>query len=133
VPKKKGEPLQVNGALHEALYCAEYGWRAETMQYVCNIMPDDGGYGSTHALWALDIANRNGCISKADFERCARVLHRELGDAQPMNFLPRATLDADLYGERLLLSVMTGAPDPRSTTGPRGSSRFKVRTVAGGS
>jgi hypothetical protein len=112
VPTDGQQRVNSNRVLHEALYCPEYGWRQETMRYVCGPMRDDGGYQTTHALWALTIAYRNGCIAKADFEPCARALQRELVDKQPAVLEPRATLDIDLYAERLLQPVLSGYPDP---------------------
>ena len=108
-----GQPrVNTNRVLHEALYCRDYGWRTQTMRYVCGPMRDDGGYQTTHALWSLTIAYRNGCIAKADFEPCARALQQELADKQPAVLEPHVTLDIDLYAERLLQTVLSGYPAP---------------------
>jgi hypothetical protein len=112
VPGPGEERVNSNRVVSEALFCADYGFRPETLRYVCGPMRDDGGYQTTHALWALGIAHQNGCVPDADFEPCARAMQRELLEQQPTTFTPHATLDIDLYAERLLYSVMTGIPDP---------------------
>ncbi|MCK6553799.1 hypothetical protein L6Q96_04330 [Candidatus Binatia bacterium] len=112
VPTEPGRRVNVNRPLTEALHCRKNGWRPETTVYVCGPMRDNGGYETTHALWAIDIAFRRGCVDKATYERCVRAMHEELRAAQPAPFSPQATLDIDLYGERLLQNVMTGFADP---------------------
>jgi hypothetical protein len=112
VPVNPGERVNTNRVLGEALFCKENGWRADTMRYLCGPMRDDGGYQTTHALWALSIAHAYGCVGGAAYEACARSLQQELVAKQPATFEPQATLDIDLYAERLQHVVVTGYPDP---------------------
>src|SRR5262249_14793580 len=70
VPTDAGQRVNTNRVVAEALFCKENGWRADTMRYVCGPMRDDGGYQTTHALWALFLAHRNGCVSETDYELC---------------------------------------------------------------
>jgi hypothetical protein len=112
VPTEAGQRVNTNRVVIEALFCKENGWRPETMRYLCGPMRDDGGYGTTHALWALDLAHGAGCATGTDYETCARDLQAELARAQPAPFQPHTTLDIDLYAERLLGTVRTGYPDP---------------------
>lgn len=112
VPSDGSQRVNTNRVVSEALHCAENGWRAQTMRYVCGPMRDSGGYQTTHALWALHIAHQNGCIAEADFDACARALQSELRTYQPTTLEPHATLDIDLYAERLLTLVLSGYPDP---------------------
>lgn len=108
-----GEPrANVNKVVIEALHCAENGWRQETMDYVVGPMRDGGGYHTAHALWALVIAHRNGCISDRDFQDIAAVLRQELRGAQPQPFEPTSTLAVDLYAERMLMIVLSSDTDP---------------------
>lgn len=116
IPSEPGKRVNVNYPLTEALYCRSNGWRAETTAYVCGPMRDDGGYQTTHALWALDLAFRRGCVTPAAFEACARILQAELAAAQASPFAPQATLDIDLYAERLLTVAMTGSADTAMNT-----------------
>ncbi len=111
VPTDNRQRVNTNRVVSEALHCAENGWRPQTMHYVCGPMRDDGGYQTTHALWALYIAHQNGCVSAADFDACARELQSELRAYQPASLEPHATLDIDLYAERLLTLVLSGDPD----------------------
>jgi hypothetical protein len=106
-----GQRVNTNRTIEEALFCKEYGWRPETMRYVCGPMRDDGGYYTTHALWALYVANGNGCIAAAELEPCVKSMHEEIAAKQTPTLTPAATLDIDLYAERLLTAVLTGYPD----------------------
>jgi hypothetical protein len=107
VPTEAGARVNTNRVVAEALHCAENGWRPETQAYACGPMRDGGGYQTTHALWALDLARRSGCVSEADFRPCARALQDELA-AAPVALAPARTLDVDLYAERLVMLVTTG-------------------------
>jgi hypothetical protein len=69
-------------------------------------MRDDGGCNTTHALWALHIAQRNGCIAASEFEPCVRSIQKELVAAQPQSLVPQAS------SERLLTLILTGYSDP---------------------
>jgi hypothetical protein len=75
-------------------------------------MRDEGGYHTTHALWALSIAHRTGCIAASEFEPCVRSIQKELVAAQPQSLVPQATLDIDIFSERLLTLILTGYRDP---------------------
>lgn len=110
VPGAADKRVNPNFVVSEALHCGSNGWRNETERYVCGPMRDDGGYQSTHALWALDIATRNRCTRA---EECVASLRREMRDRQPNPFFPAKTLDIDLFAERLALYVRTGPVDAR--------------------
>jgi hypothetical protein len=110
VPATPGARVNTNRVVAEALYCAENGWRPETMAYVCGPMRDGGGYHSTHALWALDLARRRGCVTKPAFHACARAIAAEVVAAQPARLAPARSLDVDLYAERLLVLARAGWP-----------------------
>lgn len=110
VPGATDKRVNPNFVVSEALHCAANGWRDETERYVCGPMRDDGGYQSTHALWALDIAIRNGCTRAED---CVATLRHEMRERQPDPFAPEKTLDIDLFSERLALYARTGPIDER--------------------
>lgn len=99
-----GERVNVNRVLTEALHCQERGWRAQTTAYVCGPMRDNGGYHTTHGLWALALAQERGCIPAT----CLSEILDEVESAQPSTLQPTATLDIDLYSERLLTSCLGG-------------------------
>src|SRR5262249_47237297 len=69
-----------------------------------------GGYASTHALWALVIARDRGCLDAKAFAEASAAVRAELRKAQPSEPGP-ATLDVDLYGERLLMLLLAGERD----------------------
>lgn len=64
-PPEPGGRIPYNRVTSEALHCRENGWRQQTEQYVCTLLAQggmrDGSYGTTHALWALQIARDAGC------------------------------------------------------------------------
>jgi hypothetical protein len=113
VPAPGAPRVNTNRVLIEALHCADNGWRPETMAYLCGPMRDGGGYQSTHALWALDIARRRGCVTKSEFHRCARPIAAELDAAERAPMAPTASLDIDLFAERLLMLALAGWPVAR--------------------
>jgi hypothetical protein len=106
-PAVRDGTLQSNGALVEALYCAEHGFRPETLAALCGGFRDGGGYGSTHAAWFLAEALDRGCLARA--ATCADAVQREVVEA-PIPSLA-ATLDRDLLAERLLFGLRLDA-DP---------------------
>lgn len=110
LPDAPGARVNTNRVVAEALFCAENGWRPETMAYACGRMRDGGGYHSTHALWALDLARRRGCVAKPAFHACARAIAAEVLAAQPARLAPANSLDVDLYAERLLVLTLAGWP-----------------------
>jgi len=97
--------INTNRVISEALHCAENGWREQTEAYICGPMRDAAGFHSTHALWALDIARRAGCLRDG---ACIAELQQELEAVQPADFRPETTLDVDLYAERVLMLLRTG-------------------------
>lgn len=105
VPAAGERRVNTNRVLSEALHCAENGWRAETEAYICAAMRDEGGYQTTHGIWALDIARGAGCVPG---DSCIASLRSELESSQPVEFRPERTLDVDLYAERALMLLRTG-------------------------
>ncbi len=53
--------VNVNRVVGEALFCDRYGFREQSWDYLTGPMRDQGGYHSTHALWALDLLQARGC------------------------------------------------------------------------
>jgi hypothetical protein len=103
-----------NLVLSEALHCTENGFRPETTAYVCGAMRDHGGYHTTHGVWALVLARERGCVDADATAACLAELQAEVAGAQPETLRAERTLDVDLYGERLLMLVLSGATDPLS-------------------
>jgi hypothetical protein len=101
-----------NLVVGEALHCVENGWRRDTTTYVCGPMRDRGGYHTTHGLWALLIVRERGCIEAEAIAACVADLQAELVSTQPEKLRPERSLDVDLYGERLLMLLLSGASDP---------------------
>ncbi|HSD89511.1 MAG TPA: hypothetical protein VLB44_18400 [Kofleriaceae bacterium] len=103
---KPGEPrANVNRVVAEAMHCKENGIRRETLAYIAGPMRDEGGYQTTHALWALAIARDHGCLT--DFAERARPLIAELREHQTAP--PATSVSAiDLYAERLLMIELAG-------------------------
>lgn len=105
VPKSGDKRINVNRVLVEALHCKENGLRPETLAYITGPMRDEGGYHTTHAMWALTIARDRGCLP--DFAKRAAPLVAELRAHQPA--APDKTVPAiDLYAERLLMLELAG-------------------------
>jgi hypothetical protein len=111
-PPPGGSRVNPNLVVSEALHCAENGWRPEATAYACGAMRDHGGYHSVHALWALLLARDQGCVDLTATAPCLRSLEEELTAAQPAELAPARTLDVDLYAERLLMLVKSGARGP---------------------
>lgn len=110
-----GSPrVNPNLVVSEALHCTENGFRPETTAYVCGAMRDAGGYHTTHGLWALALARDRGCVDAGAVAACVAALQAETAAAQPEALRPGRTLDVDLYGERLLMLILSGATDPVS-------------------
>ena len=107
IPRAGAERANPNRAISEALHCRENGWRAATEAYVCGAMRDAGGYYTTHAIWALYLARTHEC-TRAD--ACLAELRAELRAAQPANLPTDSTLASDLFAERLVMLLETGAP-----------------------
>jgi hypothetical protein len=107
-----GSRVNVNRVLIEALYCAENGLRSSTLDYIAGPMRDRGGYQTAHGLWALVLARDRGCLDAAAFGAAAAPLIAELRAAQPAKPGP-ATLDVDLFGERILMLLLAGQRDPQ--------------------
>lgn len=105
VPGADERRVNTNRVLSEALHCVENGWRPAVEAYICGPMRDEGGYQTTHGIWALDMTRRNGCITEAG---CLASLRDELAAAQPAVLDPKSTLEIDLYAERVLMLLRTG-------------------------
>src|SRR5690242_3009684 len=113
LPSTPGARVNTNRVVAEALFCAENGWRPETAAYACGPMRDGGGYESTHALWALDLARRRGCLARPAFHACARDIAAELAAAQPERLAPAHSLDVDVWAERVMVLARAGWPRRR--------------------
>jgi hypothetical protein len=110
VPAPGGERVNVNRVVVEALHCADNGLREQTIAYATGPMRDDGGFHTTHAVWALAIARDAGCLDGARFEALVRPLLDELRAAQPA--APGAAVrDVDLFAERVLMLRLAGDRD----------------------
>jgi len=108
VPSGSDERVAPHEVIAEALYCADNGWRPETSRYVAGPMRDGGGEQTAQALWALYLAETNGCLEEGEYLRVAPALQRELRDHQPPEFDPETTADIELYAERILMLLLTG-------------------------
>lgn len=109
LPRPGERRANVNRVVAEAMHCKENGIRPETLAYIAGPMRDEGGYQTTHALWALAIARDHGCLT--DFEARARPLVAELREHQPA--APETAVSAmDLYAERLLMIELAGDHGP---------------------
>ncbi|MBL8953081.1 MAG: hypothetical protein JNK82_20050, partial [Myxococcaceae bacterium] len=102
--------VNLNRPIDEALWCDVHGLRPETVTYASGPMRDGGGYRSTHALWALIIARDRKCLEPKAFEKATADVRVELKKAQPVDIGP-ASLDVDLYAERLLFLLLAGERD----------------------
>ena len=98
--------INVNRVVAECLHCDQYELRGTTLHYLRGQMRDQGGYHTTHALWALLLAEERACLPHGVFSVVARELVTELVDAQPQRLAPRKTIDLDLFAERLLFVQM---------------------------
>jgi hypothetical protein len=107
-----GTRVNPNRVVEEALFCPENGLRPETLAYIAGPMRDEGGYHSAHGLWALAIARDQGCLDGPTFASAATPLIAEIRKNQPDQPGP-ATLDVDLFGERILMLLLAGDQDPR--------------------
>jgi len=105
VTTRRSPPDNVNRPLEEVIHCAQNGLRQQTLEYITGPMRDRGGYGTTHAVWALALARDAGCI--ADFAERVEPLLKELRDAQPDRPQPNA-LAVDLFAERVLMLAIAG-------------------------
>lgn len=110
VPTGGGKRAKTNDPLSEAMHCKRNGFRPETLAYMCGAFRDEGGYYTTHGLWAVVLARDAGCVGNAETAECVTSLQAELLDAQPDTLAPQKALDTDLYAERLLTLVLSGRP-----------------------
>jgi hypothetical protein len=95
-----------NPYVSEALWCDVYGLRPSTLEALDGIR-DDGGYHSTHVLWALDLAHERGCLDGGQFAQAGAAVRAELYRTQPDTPGP-GTLDVDLFAERLIMLRLAG-------------------------
>lgn len=113
VPAGKVQSWQVTGrvpferVLAEAAHCADHGLRPSTAAWICGGMRDGGGYGSTHALWAIAIAAQSGCAPPI----CGQEVAAELVAAQPVSPGPGLG-DVDLFAERVLMRMLADVAVP---------------------
>jgi hypothetical protein len=110
-PACEGGRVDADRVVIEALYCSENGWRAATSRYIAGPMRDGGGRHTARALWAIYLAQSNGCLPEGEYLRVAAALQQELRDHQAIDLHPTSTRDVDLYAERLLMLVLTGNDD----------------------
>ncbi len=103
-----GRKVHVHRVLVEAVDCDRSGWRPQTETWVCGPMRDGGGYGSTHAAWALLLARSRGCTPAA----CLGAITDELMAAAQGASPPATTLDVDLQAERILFAALAGRSVP---------------------
>ena len=104
-PPQSGR-VNPNRVVTEALHCQDHGLRQATIHYICGPMRDAGSYHTAHALWALVLAQRSGCIQAE--ATCFSELQQELLEAQPNELKVKHTLDIDLYAERMLMLLNAG-------------------------
>lgn len=101
-----GRRIPYNAVVAEALHCPEHGWRPQSEAYACGAMRD-GGYGTTHALWALQIARGAGCTPAP----CLPELHRELVALLSAPWPDPLPLQAlDLRAEAAVMLLRDGQP-----------------------
>jgi hypothetical protein len=93
-----------NPFVGEALWCDVFGLRPATLRALEGLH-DDGGYLSTHALWALELAHQRGCLD--GFDAASAALRDELRRTQPTAPGPK-TRDVDLFAERLVMLRLAG-------------------------
>ncbi|MFT3839849.1 MAG: hypothetical protein QM723_22875 [Myxococcaceae bacterium] len=106
--------VNVNRVLAEAVGCASNGIRPAVLDYASGPMRDQGGFQTTHALWALSLARDRGCLPRAEFNRRAGPLVAELRSAH--SNVPGPTVqDLDLYAERALMLELAGVHDDQVT------------------
>jgi hypothetical protein len=102
--------INTNRVVIEALHCREHGWREQTERYASGPMRDQGGYRSTHAMWALVIAHRNGC-RRMYGEDAIVDLAGEMARHQPAPAKLESARDFDLYAERTLMVQLADGLD----------------------
>lgn len=107
-----GPRINSNRVIAEALHCSEHGWRDQTEQYATGAMRDEGGYGTTHAVWALTIAQANRCRDAQGWGPL-RPLAEEMKLAQDAIGRPQTVAQIDLFAERTLMYArIEGAESP---------------------
>jgi hypothetical protein len=93
-----------NPFVSEALWCDVFGLRPTTLRAL-ESLHDDGGYLSTHALWALELAQERGCLK--GFDAVSAPWRDELRRTEP-NVPGATTRDLDLFAERLVMLRLAG-------------------------
>lgn len=106
--------VNVNRVLEEAAGCATHGLRPAVLDYASGPMRDQGGFQTTHALWALSLARDRGCLAPAEFNRRAGPLVAELRAASS-DKPGQSAQDLDLYAERALMLELAGVHDDQVT------------------
>jgi hypothetical protein len=101
-----GERIPFNRVTAEALHCPEHGWRPQTEAYTCGAMRD-GAYGTTHALWALQLAREAGCTQAPCASELAAELTTYLASPWPE---PVPLTEVDLRAEAAVMLLREGAP-----------------------
>jgi hypothetical protein len=99
-----GERIPFNRVTAEALHCPEHGWRPETEAYTCGAMRD-AGYGTTHALWALQLARAAGCTQAPCAAELASELSAWLASPWPE---PAPLAEVDLRAEAAVMLLREG-------------------------
>jgi hypothetical protein len=123
VPAAGEKRVNTNRVIIEALHCAENGLREETVAYLCGPMRDGGGYQSTHALWALELARSAGCDAALRAAACRASLQEEILAAARQPVAAQRTRDLDLFAERVMVLTLSGVS-------PESLARHMARLVA---
>lgn len=111
LPSSSDARAKPNAVISEALHCKKNGVRPETLAHLCGPFRDEGGYYTTHALWAVSLVVDAGCRPRSELDGCIRSMQKELIEAQPAELRPERSLDTDLYGERVLTLLLSGNRD----------------------
>ena len=102
--------MHPNPVLVEVLYCAEWGLRPVTVDWICTELRDDGGRSSAHAAWFLSIAVDGDCVDRA--ATCLDAVAGELRAGAAVERPLDTAVERDLLGEQILFGLLAGVePD----------------------
>lgn len=102
--------MHPNPVLVEVLYCAEWGLRPVTVDWICTELRDGGGRSSAHAAWFLSLAVDARCVDRA--ATCLDAVAGELRAGAAVERPLDTPVERDLLGEQILFGLLAGvAPD----------------------
>lgn len=108
IPEAGQKRTNVNHIVFRAAHCPKVPFPDKAFAYLVGPMRDNGGFHSTHAMWALLMMRSQGCGQRAKVEKAVASLRDELTKALNASGEMKSTRGIDLNAERILFLVQSG-------------------------